>query len=312
MAELFENFDVERKPLWPRLLRTVTLSVFLHAVLALTVFYGPTMYAFWELASAVTGVDYSDEEYALGQVRERAVMLEPGDVLLDVPPDYVKVQEEAVEAPQPTPEPKPTPSPTPNNGGDTAGSLVETIAQASDVPLPPRLTNVRPFKDFLAKWSKKYDEGQLDLNNTVEVTIEADRREDGTLENMELTGASASDPIMKELAVDTVQAIGASGALSFLEGARRVKLHLILDRQKLSVEASSEVETAERASKMASVYSLGITAMRWRKSGTDEGVVWEKTTVRSKGKEVVINFEMPRDAAGSLLAKQVEKVRTEP
>jgi len=63
---------------------------------------------------------------------------------------------------------------------------------------------------------------------------------------------------------------------------------------------------------MANVYGLGIMGMRWKKAGTDEGQVWKNTKVSADGKTVVVNFEMPRETAATLLAKQVGKAREAP
>ena len=51
MGELFEEFEVNREPRSRRLARTTLLSLALHAGLAALVLYGPTVRAFWQLAS---------------------------------------------------------------------------------------------------------------------------------------------------------------------------------------------------------------------------------------------------------------------
>lgn len=314
MNELFANYELNRKSRWPRLLRTATLSVVVHAAFVLIFWHGATIAAFWQLASLVTGSEYADQEYTLGQVKERAVIIKASDVLLDVPPDYVTSKEDVVvePTPEPTPEATPLPTPTPETEEERLAreqrerEALEKAANSNGVRLPGQL-NSRPFKDLLAKWNKEYEAGRLNLNNTIDVTVEADRKDDGTLENMELTGGSASDPAMVEVAKDLVAVLGATGALDFLEGARHLKLHLILDGQRLSVVASTELDSAERASSMAKVYSVGLTFRSWQKKGTDEGQVWEKTSVSANGKTISVRFEMPRDQAGGLLAKQVQQ-----
>jgi hypothetical protein len=316
-----------------------------HGLFIALVLYGPTVRAFWQLASAVTGADYADEAYERGSVRERVVML-PKHEKLYYPSGYFNPNAppapdaEVVEAPTPTPTPRPTPKPRPTPAatpqatpevaekdddqkeGDGLSEeerkakeaqereALNKVAEQSKVKLPPKI-NSRPFKDMLVKWNGEYEKGRLNLNGTISVTLEADRNDDGTLTNMEMTGGSASDPALKELAKDVVSTLSASRALAFLEGADRLMLKLVLNQRKLSVVVNSEMETEERADQMARVYSIGIMGMRFAKGGTDEGQVWKNTKVSAKGKAIQVEFDMPRETAGSLLAKQVGKAREE-
>lgn len=346
MTELFEEFEVNREPRSKSLARTTALSLAAHAVFISLVLYGPTVHAFWQLASMVTGADYADEAYERGTVRERAVMISPHEKLY-YPPGYLnpnappapdaQVVEEPT--PTPTPKPKPTPKPTPtpaptpeaaevadkDTPGDAAAlseeekkakaeqeakerEALDRAAEQNKVKLPPKI-NPRPFNDALVKWSREHESGRLNLNGTISVTLEADRNEDGTLTNMVMTGGSASDPVLKELAKDVVTTLSASRVLEFLQGAKRLKLRLVLNRQKLNIDVNTEMDSAERASSMAEVYGLGIIGMRWKKGGTDEGQVWKNTRVTAKDKAIVVTFDMPRETAGSLLAKQVGKAR---
>ncbi|HEX7175642.1 MAG TPA: hypothetical protein VF240_10320 [Pyrinomonadaceae bacterium] len=347
MTELFEEFEVNREPRSKSLARTTVLSLAVHGVFIMLVLYGPTVHAFWQLASMVTGAEYADEAYERGAVRERAVMISPHEKLY-YPPGYLnptlppapdaQVVEEPTPTPtprpRPTPKPRPTPAPTPDAasevadkdkpGDDSALSdeekkakaeqeakereALDRVAEQNKVKLPPKI-NSRPFKDMLVKWNGEYEKGRLNLNGTIAVTLEADRNEDGTLTNMVMTGGSASDPALKELAKDVVATLSASRALEFLQGSRHLKLRLVLDRQKLNITVNTEMDSAERASSMANVYGLGIIGMRWKKAGTDEGAAWKNTRVSAQDKTIVVTFDMPRETAGSMLARQVGKAR---
>lgn len=329
MAELFEEVEINRKPFWPRLARTAALSVALHLAFALAVLYAPTVRAFWQLASMVTGTDYGDEAYELGEVRERAVIIKPTEKLY-YPPGYFNPNQPAAEDAQvveePTPAPTPTPTPRPAAARPTPTPEVamteeerrekerkereelDKLAEKSKVRLPPKV-NARPFKDMLVKWNDEYEQGRLDLNGTIEVTLEADRNEDGTLTNMEMTGGSATDPALKELAKDVVRTLSASGVLSFLQGARHLKMRLRLDQQKLSVVALTEVESEAQATQMSVTFNVGIGFERFRTAGKDENQVWKNTRVSAKGRQITVEFEMPRGAAGDLLARQVSKAK---
>ncbi len=238
--------------------------------------------------------------------------------------------------PSPTPRPKPSPQPTPtpdpstevaaNNpgtipaGGISVPELTEAekkaqaekaqrealnkLAGQTKTKLPPKI-NVKPYKDLLAKYNKKWVDGDLDLSGTIQVTLEADRAEDGTLTNMVMTGGSATDPTLQQLATEVVQALSASHALAFLEGAERLRMTLVLDQKQLSVSADTMLDSEERAKSMANVYGAGIVFQRWKTNGQDEAAVWKSTTVSASGNKVTVKFEMPRNTAGELLVKQV-------
>ncbi|HEV2707331.1 MAG TPA: hypothetical protein VGV59_15530 [Pyrinomonadaceae bacterium] len=342
MAELFDDFEINRKPRWPRLVRALAASLILHGLMVAFVAFAPTVRAAFVLMGMASEADYVDEDYTLGEIRERATIIKFSDPheKLYYPPGYFEVNSptapnaevvaEARVEPQPTPvRPKPTPTPAatpePTASPEAVASAdqdaspltpeeqkaqeekdkraaLDQMAEQNKTKLPPRI-NGKPFKDLLAKWYERKDE--LNLNGTVNITLEADREADGTLVNMVMTGGSASDPLMKEIAKDVVAALSASRALAFLEGARHLKMTLTLDQRKLAVVADTSVESADKASAMANVYSLGITYQRYKTSGKDEGEVWKNTRVRSQGNQILISFEMPRETAGTLLAKQV-------
>ncbi len=346
MAELFDNYEINRTPRWPRLARTLAGSLVLHGLLVLAVATMPTVQAALHLFGMISDADYVSEAYTLGEIRERATIINIADQKLYYPPGYfetnasgapiapdAQVLQEAARVqptPRPTPlKPKPTPTPTPaassevasNNRNDNQSpplteeehkaqeekdkrAALDKIAEQSKTKLPPKI-NSQPFKDILAKWNQEYAKGNLKLNGTINITLEADREDDGTLVNMEMTGGSASDPALKQIAEDVVKALSASHALAFLEGSRRLKMTLALDQSRLSVIAKTSVESEEKAHAMAKVYGLGIGVQRWKTSGKDEGEVWNRTNVTSSGADLIIKFEMPRDTASTLLAKQV-------
>ncbi len=314
MAELFETFEINRKRRWPRVARWMAVSFALHFVFVAVLLYGPHLVALWKLANLAAGAEYADEDYTLGQMeKERAVMITAADKLLLLPPDYVPNVEpppEFVPTPEPTPVPTPTPPPSPEEV-EQQRSIFEKAADMANVPKVPRI-NGRPFKDMLKKWAGKWERGELDLNGNIEVTVEADREEDGTLTHMKMTAASGDSAVLQQLAEEVALTLSASHALAFLEGAKRIRMVLTLNQQKLSVRVSSTMDSPGRASSVAGVYGLGLTFERARRSGTDEGEVWKNTRITSEGSDILVTFEMTRDQAGSLIAKQVEKVKSEP
>lgn len=259
------------------------------------------------------------------------------EMIAEVRPTPTPIKPKPTPKPKPSPKPSPSATPTPVPTPSVAAEVAEVakngavevepkpalteeeqkakedqakketldkMAAQNKTKLPPKI-NSKPYKDLLAKYNQKWVDGKLDLSGTIQVTLEADRNEDGTLSNMVMTGGSASDPVLKELAKEVVQALSASRALAFLEGAERLRMTLTLDAKKLSVSADTALDTDQRAKDMANVYTAGIIYQRWKTGGKDEAAVWKSTSVAAKGNTVTVKFEMPRDTAGELLAKQL-------
>lgn len=228
---------------------------------------------------------------------------------------------------RPTPKPSPSPLPTPEATPAIAQNN-QQIASAAPSPTPtpedqqkaeqdlnkiaeenktkrfPKI-NSKPFKDLLAKGKEMKDKGELDLNGTIQVTIEADRNEDGTLSNVVVVPVAASDKNMKELVKEFVQALSASRALVVLEGTRHLRLKLNLDEKTVFISVVTEVESEERAAQMARGYGGMLFVERWRRSGKNEAAIFNNTNISAQGKLVTVKFQMSRKAAGEMIAKQV-------
>ena len=156
----------------------------------------------------------------------------------------------------------------------------------------PKEINTRPFKDLLADAKKKKDSGEIDLSKQVEITIEADRDQDGKLKNAQVKD-KRGDKKLEAVALDFVSALSDSGVLDFLEGTKHIKLTVKIDDKTVEVVASSEVESEERARQMEKGYSLLIVGGRIIKRGQDEEIYYNHTEVTSKDKEVSVKFSMP-------------------
>lgn len=208
----------------------------------------------------------------------------------------------------------PRPAPEKSNARGNAGSKpspeqrrrggrADGAAHETNVRLPPKI-NARRFKDLLLKGKELYDRGKLDLGRTFKLTVEADLNKDGTLSSIAVMGA-ADDPAFKELTRDAVVALSENRVFSFIEGTPRLRLGLLLDREKLTATLAAELGTARRAEETARVYHLGITAMRFKKAGTAEEPVWKNMTASASGKQLALKLEMTRAEAGNLLLKQI-------
>lgn len=243
--------------------------------------------------------------------------------------------------PKPTPKPSPTPSPEPSpqlaqkdakagdktqqgaNGNDKTqqGTTLAPSAASDDVQkqaaeadkvaermkvkkFPP--INSKPFKDLLARANEQKQRGELDLSGVIQMTIEADRNEDGTLSNVTMVGGSTSNAALKELAKEFVSALSASHALSVLEDAHHLRMNFRADSSSISVRATTKVASAARADEMAKGYGMLIFGARLTRP-ENEREVYRNTTVSANGDEVTVKFDMPRQTATQMIQKQLAK-----
>ena len=256
------------------------------------------------------------------------------------PPDVQLVAEYKKPKPTPTPTPVPTPTPSPSAsseiaqngeasapgaspGASPSGSPAvspspadlksaedaeKALQAAKQEKFPP--INTRPFTDLLQKGKSMKDAGEIDLNGTVELTVEGDRRDDGALTNVEITGGSASDDNLKDLAKALIAALSDSHALAALKDTRHLRMNLLLDGEKIAIRVATEVETPEQAQQMANGYRGLILIGALSKKGKDEEAIFKNLSVAAKDREIVLGFTMPRKDAGALISKLTKK--TEP
>lgn len=330
MAELFADVEVNRTPRWPRLLRLGLVSFVLHALFFAAFIYVPVLRDAFHIINDVSVAEYVDEDYEKTQILRGAVMLDatqklqypPGYFDMDKPKQQPLVLERAtpVPTPRPTPRPRPIPTPTPEpsptpqpavDPAQVVGELpkseaerdkkLDKIAADNNVERPPRI-NSKPFKDALAKAKKKRDAGQLDLSSSIEIVVTADRNPDGSLRNV-VPKVLKGDPNLVEVALDFVSALSDSHALVFLKDTNSLTMTVKANENTISANVESEVDTEARASQMANAFNVLVWAAS--KSDKDEAIYYKSTSVTSKGKDVIVNFSMPRATASALLTKQL-------
>jgi hypothetical protein len=327
MAELLADFEINKTSRWRKLLSLTSVSFVLHALFFAAIIYVPVLREAFHIVGDASGIEYVDEDYEKTQIR--------GAVMVDVsqkfqyPPGYFsknpteaepKIIEQPTPAPTPkhipppTPTPTPVPTPSPQPTVDPAavvGELpqsveeqdkkLDKIAAENNVERPPRI-NSKPFKDALAKAKKKKDAGELDLGGSIEIVVTADRNPDGSLRNI-VPRVIKGDPKLVEVVLDFVSALSDSHALIFLKEIEQLTMTVKANETNISASVASETKNAARASEMATAFNV----MVWAASKTekDEAVYFKSTSVTSKGKEVIVNFSMPRATASSLITKQL-------
>jgi hypothetical protein len=269
---------------------------------------------------------YYPSDY-FGAPADPAELISPDDPMLvqQAPPPPVMRRPRPARLPDPEPLPTPEPeaspspevaqatpspeaSPTPADAARQTEAQMDEVAKANNVERPPRI-NTKPFEEIAARGKQLFDAGKIKLDGAVGVTATAERDDDGTLkrETVKLEWEQATDETLAALAQEFVNAISESKVLSILKGAKDVRMTLRLDQQNVSVKISTEVESGARAEQMATGYGVLLLTARKAKQGTDEGELYNRLKVNSEGSDFVMTFEMPRDAAGKMIADMLAK-----
>ncbi|HEX8687830.1 MAG TPA: hypothetical protein VF654_15080 [Pyrinomonadaceae bacterium] len=165
--------------------------------------------------------------------------------------------------------------------------------------------DVKPIKAFLARSRRLHEQGKLDLSKPQTIVVEGDRREDGTLTGVQITGDSAADPALRAVAQDFVASVNDSHALAFLSDVSRVRMEFTLDGERFRALTASDAPTELRAEERARGYRMLINAGRLMKRGTDEGALLSGMKVSSSGKQLLMNLDMPREQMGNILLRQI-------
>jgi hypothetical protein len=346
MAELFDRVEINRAPRWPLMTRLVALSVVAHGLLIVTLVYVPTLRNMLYLAGSMAGIKFVNEDYDRTLIGRRAtiVKLAPHEKLR-YPPDYfgAPAVEEATQlqpafvqqaappppppvpvyrprpvrvprvrpTPQPTPTPevaKATPTPTPDEAEKKqAEAQIDKVEKETGVKRP--VINKQPFEDFAQKAKELFDQGKLDLDSAIEVTAIGALKEDGTLDPdaTEVTWVTVKDDNTALLAQQLLTAISQSKMFSNLEGAKVVTMSLKLDQQNISIKIASDLPTELDAKTKAEGYATMVLFSRIARSGTSDGEIYKGLKFNYEGRQFIMNFEMPRDAAGKIIGEVLAK-----
>jgi hypothetical protein len=210
-----------------------------------------------------------------------------------------------------------TPAADPKTPEEAEQELNKIAAENNVVRPNENDINTRPLKDWLARANALRDKGQLDLSSEIEITIAASLNTDCKLTNP-IVIQKTGDARLIDVAKDMVSAIGDSGMLSFLRDPRKVKdptklscdamplqVTIKLDENDIAAKVESQADSPERAVEMAKGYNTLLAVGEFAKRGHDEEILYRNTKVTSEGKQILVNFSMPRPTASEMLKKQL-------
>ena len=334
---LFEKFEVNSEPFWPRILWLIAGSGAWHVALVACVILIPPVRDALSIAVMFSGAGFVDRAYNKTKIENEGDIVEITTEKFRYPDGYFGTDAQALPSPSPgfpivpgftptnvppaflTPSPTPapvasqspaiaanaTPSPTPNAEDEKEKQKIEQeldrLAKENGVGRPKEI-NTKPFKDLLVSAKKMKDAKELNLDGQIEISVEADRDPDGKLKNAKVAD-KRGDKKLEAVALDFISALSDSGVLDFLEGTKHLRVTVKLDDKTVEVVASSEVESAERARTMERTFSGMIVLGRIAKRGKDEEIYYNHTQVSSNEKEVSVKFSMSRAEMGTLLSK---------
>jgi hypothetical protein len=334
---IFENFEVNADPFWPRISRWLVASIVVHILVAIAVVTVPPVRDALSIALVFSGGRFVDKAYTKTQIQNEGDIVEVTTAKFHYPEGYFAMDQ--LPSPSPTPFPPavkvepgfhpngnyvpstPTPFPLPSPSVVAQASPVaspsvdpeeEKARQAAEAQLDkiaaengvkrPKEINTRPFKDLLLAAKKKRDAKELNLDGQIELTVEADRADDGKLLNATVKD-KRGDKTLESVALDFVSALSDSGVLDFLEGTKHIKLIAKVDDKTVDITASSVVESVDRARQMEKGFSLLIVGGRIAKRGKDEEVYYNHTQVTSNENEVSVKFSIPRKELSEMLSR---------
>jgi len=335
---LFDNFEVNHEPFWPRVKWLLAGSLAWHAIFVTCILLIPPVRDALSIAFIFSGGRIVDRPYSKTNILNQGDILEVTAEKFHYPEGYFAMDQQPMPSPLPAgpafrprpfspsseaaaaspspaasvvPSPSPlivakaSPSPSidPKEAEATkkAEEQLDRVAAENGVKRPKEI-NTRPFKDLLASAKKMKDDGKLNLSGQIELTVEADRDAEGKLQNAKVTD-KRGDKTLEGVALDFVSALSDSGVLDFLEGTKHLKLVAKVDDNNIEIVVSTEVESEERARQLEKGYSLLIVGGRIVKRGKDEEIYYNHTEVTSHDKEVSVKLAMPRSELSPLLLK---------
>lgn len=340
-AGLFESFEVNREPFWPRVRWLLAGSIVWHLFAILVIVMVPQVRDTLAIATIFSDSSIVDRPYTKTEIENLGEITELTTEQFHYPEGYFQMANGEMPFPEPTPTPpmmasapftpvpvsptqldpvvvpspsatasplvasNATPTPSPNAEDEElrkkAEAELDRMAAENGVKRPNEI-NTRPFKDLLNAAKKLRDEKKLNLDGVIELTVDADLTPEGKLINVKVTGGKG-DKSLEDTALGFISALSDSGVLNFLEGMKHLRVTVKLDQSNVEVVAASEVDSEDRARQLERTFGGMIVLGRIVKRGKDEEVYYNHTQVSSKEKEVSVKFAMPRAEMGALLSK---------
>lgn len=188
MAQLFENFEVNRHPRWKILSRLVGASLVVHLAFLWMAIYVPAFRDTINIAALIASTEFVEKDYEATQIGDDVQLVQlskfrypdgyftpEGQVSAELPaqgpgidpfaPKIISQASAMKDIPEPSPSPSPEASSSPTASPDASASPSQAVAQASPSPLSP--------EDAQKELEKTADQNQLALPDENQINKKA-------------------------------------------------------------------------------------------------------------------------------------------
>lgn len=167
--------------------------------------------------------------------------------------------------------------------------------------------NARPFKDLLAQGKTLADAGKIDVKGDFQMELEAVRQDDGKLKDVKILRSSGT-PETEKLALDFIAALSDSNVLARLKGMTKLNVMVGVDKERVMTAIKSDMESADEAKKISDAMNFLLGVAILKREGGDEAVaIYKKIKLKNQNNQVLVNFDMPRAEAGTMINGQLAK-----
>jgi hypothetical protein len=183
--------------------------------------------------------------------------------------------------------------------------------------------NKRPFVQLAILVSDLQDRNLVKLDSTFAVNAKGKLTEEGRFDpqTFEWLAMESSDPRMKEVIKEAVEALNDSGYLQYLAALTGKDLNLMVQQDDVNIlaVAQSELENENRAKSIKSGLDIIIDAIKARKSAEnadqndkDDLLLLQNAKVETDGKKIQIRFMVPKNLVLPMIQRKLAEQKAQP
>lgn len=253
---LFDHYEVNREPFWPRIVWLVAGSGAWHVVLLACIVLIPPVRDAFAITALFSGAGFVDRPYSRSEIGDDVDIIDFTTEKFHYPEGYFLMDQQGILPPQqypvmppftpasvpaanPIPSPsvtstpalpiaantgdgkssdtKPTPTPASGKSAEQAQKELEAASKKTGIELPAEgAINKAPYKDLAEYATTLRDQGKLDFDKPFEVVIETALGADGKFAKADVTRKVGDDTLV-DLGKRLVSAMNDSGVLFYLK-----------------------------------------------------------------------------------------------
>jgi hypothetical protein len=342
---IFQHFEVNADPFWPKVSRLVGGSVVFHALVVATVIFVSPVRNALSIAMLFSEGNVVDRPYTKTEIGDESEITELTTEKFRYPEGYFAMDQMPFPTPTPTPPPQvaaapyvPAPFPlqvdplaVPSPGSSPLGAKNSTATPAAtpspdqekaqrdlddasratgiDIPAEDEI-NKRPLKDWVAYATTLSKQNKLDLNQPFEVVIEGDLDRNGKLTNLKFTKRAGSVDVT-DLGGKLIAALNDSGLLIYLKKLNQdnpgshVAFTIKQSNDQVITAVESEASSVDSARQLAAGFKVMLAFGAKARAGKNEEVFLKSTTVNANEKKITFGLTLPRQTVVDLLKKEI-------